>query len=191
MEGQQDQSSVLVKSESNSHVAKEYYRQMQEGKYTDFKIGCAGGNFFRCHRMVLVANSDYFKRLVDEKNASSLFLPGTPARLVEALLKFMYTGETKVAAKDMEDFDILAASLEIKQIKASLCGDRITSAPAAAIKTNNGLNALLEAAKIMGDVSDDAAERNILPATVSSPAEGGSETRTLSVDSGYGSLSPN
>ncbi|KAL8643847.1 MAG: hypothetical protein Q9226_008081 [Calogaya cf. arnoldii] len=67
---------------------KEFY---DDGQYTDLTITC-GKEEFKCHKIVLCAQSEFFKTMCSNPNTSTLDLSEGKVEQVKLMLEFLYTG---------------------------------------------------------------------------------------------------
>ena len=88
----------------------------QDSDFTDVTLACADDVQMKAHKFILSASSPFFKNIL-AKNAHShplLYLKGTTGKVLEALLGFMYKGESKVLEADLKEFLDTADELKVK-----------------------------------------------------------------------------
>ena len=88
----------------------------QDSDFTDVTLACMDDIQIKAHKVILTASSPFFKNIL-AKNAHShplLYLKGINGKVLEALLAFMYMGESKVLEADLKDFLDTADELKIK-----------------------------------------------------------------------------
>ena len=88
----------------------------QDSDFTDVTLACADDFQFKAHKFILSASSPFFKNIL-AKNAHNhplLYLKGINGKVLEALLGFMYKGESKVLEADLKEFLDTADELKIK-----------------------------------------------------------------------------
>ncbi|KAK7072514.1 hypothetical protein SK128_018820 [Halocaridina rubra] len=102
----------------NNHAAT--YRQTlnllrQENTLTDVTLACDGQKF-AAHKLVLVTCSDYFRTILGDVPCHHpiVYLRGISAKEMQALIDFMYTGQTDIPQKNVP---LLLSTAEALQIK--------------------------------------------------------------------------
>ena len=88
----------------------------QNSDFTDVTLACMDDVQIKAHKFILSASSPFFKNIL-AKNAHShplLYLKGINGKVLEALLGFMYKGESKVLEADLKEFLDTADELKIK-----------------------------------------------------------------------------
>ena len=88
----------------------------QDSDFTDVTLACMDDVQIKAHKFILSASSPFFKNIL-AKNAHShplVYLKGTNGKVLEALLGFMYKGESKVLEADLKEFLDTADELKIK-----------------------------------------------------------------------------
>ncbi|XP_045608309.1 protein bric-a-brac 1 [Procambarus clarkii] len=102
----------------NNHGAT--YRQTlsvlrQENTLTDVTLACDGQKF-AAHKLVLVTCSDYFRTILGDIPCQHpiVFMRGVAAREMQALIDFMYTGQTDIPQKEVPTLLSTAEALQIK-----------------------------------------------------------------------------
>jgi len=73
----------------------------------------------RAHKFILSAVSDVFKNIIESvpDQNTCIYLKGVKYQELEAVLEFIYNGETKLSEEKMKDFLDVGISLEIKELK--------------------------------------------------------------------------
>ncbi|KAK3854233.1 hypothetical protein Pcinc_039274 [Petrolisthes cinctipes] len=102
----------------NNHGAT--YRQTlsvlrEENTLTDVTLACDGQKF-SAHKLVLVTCSDYFRSILGDVPCQHpiVYMRGVTAREMQALINFMYTGQTDVPQKEVPTLLSTAEALQIK-----------------------------------------------------------------------------
>ena len=88
----------------------------QDSDFTDVTLACMDDVQIKAHKVILSASSPFFKNIL-AKNAHShplLYMKGTNGKVLEALLGFIYNGESKVLEADLKEFLDTADELKIK-----------------------------------------------------------------------------
>jgi len=88
--------------------------------FLDVTIACDDDQI-EAHKVVLSAASPFFQNILKRNlhNHPLLYIRGTTKKRVEALLKFIYSGETNVAQEDLEEFMNLARSLQVQGLNTT------------------------------------------------------------------------
>ncbi|XP_071529357.1 uncharacterized protein [Panulirus ornatus] len=102
----------------NNHGAT--YRQTlsilrEENTLTDVTLACDGQKF-AAHKLVLVTCSDYFRTILGDIPCQHpiVYMRGVAAREMQALIDFMYTGQTDIPQKEVPTLLSTAEALQIK-----------------------------------------------------------------------------
>ncbi|KAK8390236.1 hypothetical protein O3P69_010139 [Scylla paramamosain] len=102
----------------NNHGAT--YRQTlstlrKENTLTDITLACDGQKF-SAHKLVLVTCSDYFRTILGDLPCHHpiVYMRGVTAQEMQALIDFMYTGQTDIPQKEVPTLLSTAEALQIK-----------------------------------------------------------------------------
>lgn len=79
---------------------------------------------FSAHKIVLSSASEFFHKLLSEVPASiepTIYIPDADSNVLEAILKFIYTGETNIAISHLTDLLELCEVLCVKGIITNGC----------------------------------------------------------------------
>lgn len=77
-----------------------------------------------CHQIVLSSASEFFRKILSEVPASiepTIHIPDADSNVLEAMLKFIYTGETNISISHLTDLLELCEVLCIKGIITNGC----------------------------------------------------------------------
>jgi len=99
----------------------EFYKKVQEEKdMIDVTVACDGAEV-KAHRLVISASSPFFRKIIKTSNHPSpyIYLSGLHPDDLESIMSFVYTGETKVEANNIQRFMNSASELQI----SGLCED--------------------------------------------------------------------
>jgi len=109
---------VLQNSEfAQNHVV--YYRELMEyQEMTDITLACDDDSSIKAHKFILCASSPFFRNIIrNSRHQSSphvyVYLKGVHMDDLQAVVTFMYTGETKVKANDIKRFLTTAHELKV------------------------------------------------------------------------------
>ena len=93
-------------------------RNLYEDKqFGDVTLASQDEGEILCHRVVLASSSPFFKRMLSRNSDHSnpiIFLKGVAMKQLEAVIKFIYLGETIVLKEDINSFLETAETLEIR-----------------------------------------------------------------------------
>ena len=96
-------------------------------EFSDVTLVCEDNYQVEAHRVILFACSEFFKTIF--RNAKHthplIYMKGTKAKNLIAILDFIYQGEAQIIQEDLENFLELAEELQIK----GLTGDTNTGEP--------------------------------------------------------------
>ena len=83
--------------------------------FLDVTLACDDGQI-DAHKVILSAASPILHNILKRNPHSHplLYLRGTTKKDVQALLNFIYSGESRILQEDLEDFMALATNLEVK-----------------------------------------------------------------------------
>jgi len=103
-------------------VANSFGRIREAGAFTDVTLVAEDGQQVVAHRVVLAASSSFFQRLLGEtKHPHPLvFMRGVLWEVLEAVVDFLYFGETAVSQEHLESFLEIAGELELQGLKRSV-----------------------------------------------------------------------
>ncbi|KAK8737671.1 hypothetical protein OTU49_004181 [Cherax quadricarinatus] len=87
----------------------------EENTLTDVTLACDGQKF-AAHKLVLVTCSDYFRTILGDIPCQHpiVYMRGVAAREMQALIDFMYTGQTDIPQKEVPTLLSTAEALQIK-----------------------------------------------------------------------------
>ena len=84
--------------------------------FTDVTLACEDLQF-EAHKLILSTCSPFFRTLLKKTNKHQhplLYMRGLKARELEAVLDFIYQGETNIFQEDLEGFLLIAEELQLK-----------------------------------------------------------------------------
>ncbi|XP_071962204.1 uncharacterized protein [Antedon mediterranea] len=103
----------------SKHLVAGLHAAQVEGLLTDVTIKTSDQSF-SCHKLVLIANSDYFKVMFtsnfQEKEASEISLPSINGTTFGLLHNFLYTGKLSIMFKDLQPFLLAADFLQMSKL---------------------------------------------------------------------------
>ena len=91
----------------------------KDSDFTDVTIACQDGHQFEAHKVVLVASSPFFKKLLkSNKHAHPLiYMKGMKSEYIWSILDFLYYGEANICQDNLDTFLNIAEELELKGLK--------------------------------------------------------------------------
>ena len=105
----------------------ESLRRMSRDLYTsadlsDMSIVTEDGKHFKVHKHILSFCSPVFKEILTSSKEHSpiIYLRGVKQEEMEPILKFMYLGEVSLKLEETNEFLLLAASLQIKELPINI-----------------------------------------------------------------------
>ena len=103
----------------SGNVASTLEELHHNGDFADLTIASGDGTKINCHRLVLSAGSTYFRRILKDVPSSCcqhpvIILPDIKGKVLNAIVCYLYNGETNVDHGMLEDFLQSASGLNIK-----------------------------------------------------------------------------
>jgi len=110
-------SSELLLLQNNNFMERQikFYKKVREEEdMFDVTIACDGVEV-RAHKLVISASSPVFRRIIKSSNHPNpfIYLKGLHPQDLESIINFVYTGETKVEANNIQSFMNSASELQI------------------------------------------------------------------------------
>lgn len=115
--GEPQECFVLKWSEYHMNVAESFKLMRADGDFLDTTVACSGSEQLQAHRVVLSAFSPYLKGMLRNNPQPNpvLIMPPTVKFVdLHSLLEFMYHGEVRVPADNLESLMQLAQLLRVK-----------------------------------------------------------------------------
>ena len=96
----------------------ELYEMVKLNDLTDVTLICDDKMQFRLHKIILSACSPVFKKIISNlpQNDSVIYLRGIQSEEIQAIIEFIYLGETTFYDERVEEFFSVARNLEIKEV---------------------------------------------------------------------------
>ena len=105
------------------HLKKMLHEMMASSHFSDVTLVCEGRKKIRAHRSILCASSPVFRDLLEMEHTSNqhpiIYLRGVQFSEMEAILQFIYQGETVFHKKKINELLSVARNLEIKDLTES------------------------------------------------------------------------
>ena len=105
------------------HLKKMLHEMMASSHFSDVTLVCEDRKKIRAHRSILCASSDVFRDLLEMEHTRNqhpiIYLRGVQFSEMEAILQFIYQGETVFHKKKINELLSVARNLEIKDLTES------------------------------------------------------------------------
>ena len=103
------------------NITESYYDLRKEEDFSDVTLVCGEDQQFKAHRIILSACSPLFNKMLKRNNHSHpiIYMRGILAKELEAILDFIYQGETNIYQEDLDGFLSLANDLQLKGLTGS------------------------------------------------------------------------
>ena len=100
--------------QTNLNIAFKNLRE--DSEFNDVTLACEDGSQVEAHKFVLAASSPVFQNLLRrKKHAHPLFyMRGMKSQDLQAIVDFLYCGETNVFEEDLDSFLTIAEELQLK-----------------------------------------------------------------------------
>ena len=82
----------------------------------DVTLVCDGKIKLKAHKFVLTSSSSVFKEILKEDSPSTVYLKGIESEEMQAILQFVYQGQTMIRKERMSQFLDVAKNLEVKEL---------------------------------------------------------------------------
>lgn len=105
-------------------IIKEQRYLFNNGLACDCILVSAEKNQIAAHQMILSSASEFFRKILSEVPAAIeplIHIPDAKSNVLEAILKFIYTGETNISTSHLTDFLELCEMLCIKGLAVNGC----------------------------------------------------------------------
>ena len=130
----------LRQSEFGANCVTGFQELRAAGEFLDVTLACEEDSI-DVHKLVLSANSSFFRKILARKKESHsyIYIRGLAYKDLLSMINFMYHGETKVSAQNLQRFIKAAQDLDIRglgpdQIKGAVPTQRTSST---SIKSHN------------------------------------------------------
>ena len=89
--------------------------------YSDVTLVSDDQTLFPAHKFLLSSCSSTFRNIFESKmNQTCVYLRGIPKESLEAILQFMYLGETSFSSDHLNKFMEVAKDLDVKEFGANI-----------------------------------------------------------------------
>ena len=107
----------LVWETFDDHTKNLFQKLLTTSDFADVTLVSDDQIKFKTHRFVLTSCSTVFKNILELDSAQSIiFLRGIQSDMIRLILEYMYSGKVYIPKEKMEEFLIVAKSLQVKEI---------------------------------------------------------------------------
>ena len=94
-------------------------------EFTDLTLACEDGQQMEAHRVILAASSPFFEQILQRNKHPHplIYLRGFRSDEFEAILDFLYFGETNVYQENLDSFLVIAEELKLKGLTSQTNDD--------------------------------------------------------------------
>ena len=88
----------------------------EENDFVDVTLACEDGKQFEAHKVVLASSSPFFQNLLKRNNHAHplIYMRGLKSEDLEAIIDFLYCGESDVYQENLDSFLTIAEELQLK-----------------------------------------------------------------------------
>ena len=103
-------------------MKKTYENLLSDTYFADVTLACENDKVVKAHKLILSGSSSFFRHLliVNPHNHPLIYLKGVDMRDLQAVLQFIYLGETKVEKDMVTSFLEAARELEVEGLTKDL-----------------------------------------------------------------------
>ena len=104
---------------------KEAFRNLREDKnFTDVTLACEDGQQLEAHKVILVASSPFFKKLLERNKHPHplIYMRGLKSEVLQAIIDFLYCGEANVFQENLDSFLFIAEELQLSGLMGNSDG---------------------------------------------------------------------
>ena len=100
--------------QTNLNIAFKNLRE--DSEFNDVTLACEDGSQVEAHKFVLAASSPVFQNLLRRKKHDRplIYMRGMKSQDLQAIVDFLYCGETNVFEEDLDSFLTIAEELQLK-----------------------------------------------------------------------------
>ena len=105
----------LSRQDFESSTSSVFKELLKDDVFTDVTLACQDNEQMRAHKVILSSCSSFFRNILvnNPKEALVIYLKGIRMTELNAIMRFMYLGETQVNQDDLQEFMVAAKGLEI------------------------------------------------------------------------------
>ena len=111
-----DEKLCLQWNDFHDNVSSAFKELRDDKDFTDLTLACEDGQQVEAHKMVLIATSPFFQKLLKRKKHTHplIYMRGVKSENLLAMLDFFYCGEANVSQDNLDSFLALAEELQLK-----------------------------------------------------------------------------
>ena len=104
-----------LKFDQFQKVTVEARQKMRNNEFCDVTLVSADNKKLEAHKVILAASSSFFKNMLQSEKPCHpvIFMSGAKHEVLDSMLEFIYTGETKIANHDIDSFVKMITSIEL------------------------------------------------------------------------------
>ena len=102
-----------------------FVRLRDDKEFTDVTLACGDGQQMEAHKDILAASSPFFERILQRNKHPHplIYLRGFRSDEFEAILDFLYFGETNVYQENLDSSLVIAEELKLKGLTSQTNDD--------------------------------------------------------------------
>ena len=111
-----DEKLCLQWNDFHDNVSSAFKELRDDKDFTDLTLACEDGQQVEAHKMVLIASSPFFQKLLKRNKHIHplIYMRGVKSENLLAMLDFFYCGEANVSQDNLDSFLALADELQLK-----------------------------------------------------------------------------
>ena len=117
-----DEKLRLQCSDFRENISSAFRDLMQDNDFTDITLACEDGQQVEAHKVILATSSPFFNKILRRNKHSThplIFMRGVKSDDLEAIIDFLYFGETNVDQENLDSFLAIAEELQLKGLMES------------------------------------------------------------------------
>ena len=107
---------LLSKNDFSSSMKKTYKSLLNDTYFTDVTLACGNNKWVRAHKVILSGSSSFFRNLLvgNPHQHPLVYLKGVEMKNLQAVIQFIYLGETTVEKDMVTSFLETARELQVE-----------------------------------------------------------------------------
>ena len=100
------------------NIISSYNGLRTELDYSDVTLVCENDHHIDVHKIIITASSQFFKTVLKRNKHPHpmIYMTGVKAKIMEAVIDFIYNGEVNVYQEDFDGFLALAEEIQLKGV---------------------------------------------------------------------------
>ena len=100
------------------NIISSYNGLRTELDYSDVTLVCENDHHIDVHKIIITASSQFFKTVLKRNKHPHpmIYMTGVKAKIMEAVIDFIYNGEVNVYQEDIDGFLALAEEIQLKGV---------------------------------------------------------------------------